>query len=120
RRAIQNHCFKDEIVTLDLALKAKRGEARARLHEDEHPRSISMDSIAGLKPVFQEGGTVTAANASGINDGAAAVLLMSERKARALGLQPMARIVANACTVVDPSIMGIGPVSAVQQVLRKT
>jgi len=87
---------------------------------DEYPRAgVTQDNISTLAPAFQKEGTVTAANASGINDGAAALLLMSDKKAEQLGLQAMAQILGSASTGVDPSIMGIGPVSAVQKALDK-
>lgn len=88
--------------------------------EDEHPRhGTTVESLAHLRPVFVKNGTVTAGNASGCNDGAAAVVLMSLSTAKARGLTPLATIVAYAQTGVDPDIMGIGPVSAVQAVLLK-
>jgi acetyl-CoA acetyltransferase family protein len=79
-----------------------------------------MESLAKLKPAFaKEGGTVTAGNSSGLNDGAAALLVMSEEKARQLGYKPLARIVASAAAGVEPRVMGIGPVPAVTKVLRR-
>jgi len=87
---------------------------------DEHPRAdTTADALARLRPAFREGGTVTAGNASGINDGAAAVLLVEAERGRALGLRPMARIVATAVAGVDPRVMGIGPVPAVRKVLQR-
>jgi 3-oxoadipyl-CoA thiolase len=88
---------------------------------DEHPRpDTSAEALAGLKPAFREGGTVTAGNSSGINDGAAALVLVSEEKARALGLEPLGAFVASAVAGVDPRVMGIGPVRAVRKLLERT
>jgi acetyl-CoA acetyltransferase family protein len=88
---------------------------------DERPRrDTTLESLARLKPAFKkEGGTVTAGNSSGLNDGAAALLLMSAEKARALGLKPMARIQASASAGVEPRIMGVGPVPATQKALQR-
>ena len=87
---------------------------------DEYIRpGTTVDSLAKLKPAFKKDGTVTAGNASGINDGAAAVLLMSRRKAEELKMKPLATIVANASAGVDPSMMGIGPVPATKKALEK-
>ena len=87
---------------------------------DEHPRpDTSLDRLAALKPAFREGGTITAGNASGINDGAAALVLASEEKALGLGSQPLGRFVASAVAGVDPRVMGIGPVPAVQKLLAR-
>ena len=79
-----------------------------------------MESLANLKPVFRKDGTVHAGNASGITDGAAAMMVLSEDKAEALGVEPMARIVAYSSAGVDPAIMGIGPVPAIRKLLKKT
>ncbi|HEX2846697.1 MAG TPA: acetyl-CoA C-acyltransferase [Chitinophagaceae bacterium] len=87
---------------------------------DEHPRKTSMEKLAGLKPAFAKEGTVTAGNAAGINDGAAAMLLASEAAVREYGLKPMAKIVAMSSAGVDPAIMGIGPVPATQKVLQRS
>ena len=87
--------------------------------KDEHPRITSMEKLAQLKPAFIKDGTVTAGNSSGINDGAAAMLLASERAVKKYGLQPMAKIVSMAVAGVDPSIMGIGPVPAVTKALQR-
>jgi len=87
---------------------------------DEHPRpDTSLEKLAALKPAFREGGTITAGNASGINDGAAALVVASEEKARGLGVEPLGRFVASAVAGVDPRYMGIGPVPAVRKVLAK-
>ncbi len=87
---------------------------------DEHPRAdTTPEALAKLKPAFRSGGTVTAGNASGINDGASAVLLVEAERGRALGLQPMARVVATAIAGVDPRVMGIGPVPAIRKALGR-
>jgi len=88
---------------------------------DEHPRpQTSAEALAGLRPAFRAGGTVTAGNASGINDGAAALVVASEERARELGVEPLGTFVASAAAGVDPRIMGMGPVPAVRKVLERT
>jgi 3-oxoadipyl-CoA thiolase len=88
---------------------------------DEHPRpDTSLEKLAALKPVFREGGTVTAGNASGINDGAAALVIASEERARALGVEPLGAFVGSAVAGVDPRVMGIGPVPAVRRLLERS
>jgi acetyl-CoA acetyltransferase family protein len=90
------------------------------VERDEHPRpETSAEKLAALKPAFREGGTVTAGNASGINDGAAALVIASEEKARELGIEPLGRFVASAVAGVDPRVMGIGPVPAVRKLLDR-
>jgi 3-oxoadipyl-CoA thiolase len=90
------------------------------IDRDEHPRpDTSLEKLATLKPAFREGGTITAGNASGINDGAAALVLASEQKARELGVEPLGRFVASAVAGVDPRVMGIGPIPAVRKVLGR-
>ena len=87
---------------------------------DEHPRrDTTMESLSSLKPAFKEGGTVTAGNASGINDGASGVIIMSDEKAKELGIPPLARIVSTATSGVEPDIMGIGPVSATEKAFKR-
>src|SRR6187397_324589 len=87
---------------------------------DEHPRpDTNLEKLATLKPAFREGGTITAGNASGINDGAAALVIASDEKARALGVEPLGRFVGSAVAGVDPRVMGIGPVPAVQKLLAR-
>ena len=113
--AISAGKFKDEIVPIEL--KTKKGTVI--IDTDEHPNpNTSREALATLKPVFKEGGTVTAGTASGINDGACAAILMSADKADELGIKPLARIVATASASVDPSIMGFGVVPAVRRVLK--
>jgi acetyl-CoA C-acetyltransferase len=117
RQALTEKRFADEIVPVEIT--GRKG-AVSVFDTDEYPRAgVTQDNISTLAPAFQKEGTVTAANASGINDGAAALLLMSDKKAEQLGLQAMAQILGSASTGVDPSIMGIGPVSAVQKALDK-
>ena len=88
---------------------------------DEHPRpNTSAEKLATLKPAFRGGGTVTAGNSSGINDGAAAVVVASEEKARALGIEPLGAFVGSAVAGVDPRVMGIGPIPAVRRLLERT
>jgi acetyl-CoA C-acetyltransferase len=116
QRAIDEGRFKDEIVPIEIKQK-NRIEI---IDTDEHPRrDTTLAGLGKLKPAFKGGGTVTAGNASGINDGAAGVLLMSESKAARLGLPIMARILATATTALEPEIMGMGPVSATQMALQK-
>jgi 3-oxoadipyl-CoA thiolase len=91
------------------------------LVRDEHPRpETTADKLATLKPAFRAGGTVTAGNASGVNDGAAALVIASEERARSLGAEPLGRFVGSAVTGVDPAVMGIGPVPAVRKLLDRT
>jgi acetyl-CoA C-acetyltransferase len=88
---------------------------------DEHPRpDTSLEKLAALKPAFRAGGTVTAGNAAGINDGAAALVIASEEKARELGIEPLGVFAGSAVVGVDPRVMGIGPVPAVQRLLART
>jgi 3-oxoadipyl-CoA thiolase len=98
----------------------RRGGQPIRIDRDEHPRpEVSMDSLRKLRPAFRDDGTVTAGSSSGINDGAAALLVMSERAAAEAGYKPMARIVSTAVAGVAPDVMGIGPVPAVRLALRR-
>ena len=91
------------------------------LMRDEHPRpDTSAEKLAALKPVFREGGSVTAGNASGVNDGAAALVIASEERAAALGIEPLGRFVGSAVAGVDPRVMGIGPIPAVRKLLERT
>jgi acetyl-CoA acyltransferase len=102
-----------------VTIPQKKGDAIV-VSQDEHPRATSIESLAKLKPVVREGGTVTAGNASGVNDGACAILLADEATAAKQGLTPRARIVGMAVAGVPPRIMGIGPAPAVQKVLAQT
>ncbi|MFI8706284.1 acetyl-CoA C-acetyltransferase [Bacillus sp. NPDC077411] len=113
--AIEAGYFDEQIVPI--TIKERRKEIV--VSKDEHPRAdITLEKLSGLKAAFRKGGTVTAGNASGINDGSAALVLMSEEKAKEKGLQPLARIVGYSVAGVDPKIMGIGPVPAIQKGLQ--
>jgi 3-oxoadipyl-CoA thiolase len=100
--------FRDELVPVD------------GVDADEHPRpDTTLDKLAGLRPAFREEGSVTAGNSSGINDGAAALVIASEERARELGVEPLGRFVGSAVAGVDPTVMGIGPVPAVRKLLAR-
>lgn len=115
--AQRDELFKDEIVPVDVP---QRGGTSLRFERDEHPRAGATEqALAALRPAFQAEGTVTAGNASGINDGAAAVLVTSAGHARDRGLRPMARIAGFASVGVDPALMGTGPIPATQRCLEK-
>lgn len=107
--------WKDEIAPVVIDEKDKQ----ILFEIDEHPRQTSMDKLSALKPAFEKNGTVTAGNSSGINDGAAAMLLASEEAIKKYELKPLAKIISMAVAGVDPSIMGIGPVPASQKALRR-
>ena len=110
--------FAEEIVPVSIP---QRSGAPIVVDRDEHPRpDTSAAALAKLKPAFAADGTVTAGNASGINDGAAALLVVESERARALGLKPYARIVATAVAGVDPSVMGAGPIPAIRKLLERT
>lgn len=114
--AIDNGLFAEEIIGVPIAKRT--GEIV--ITEDEFPRrGVTMESLGKLKPGFREAGTVTAGNASGLNDGASAVVLMSETKAKQLGIEPLGRIVSWATAGVEPDLMGYGPVPAVKKALAK-
>jgi 3-oxoadipyl-CoA thiolase len=103
-----------------VTIPQKKGEAMM-VALDEQPRpDTTIEKLAALKPAFRKGGSVTAGNSSGINDGAAALVMMSRSRAQALGLQPRARIVASAVAGVDPAYMGLGPIPATRKVLQRT
>lgn len=113
--AIREGKFKEEIVPVEVKTK----KDTVVVSNDEHPRAdTSLEALAKLRPVFKEGGTVTAGNASGVNDGAAALILMAESKARELGIKPLAKILTTASFGVAPEIMGIGPAYAVPKALH--
>jgi len=117
RRAIESGRFADEMVPV--TVKDKKGDLQ--LTADEHPRfETTAASLARLPPVFSKSGTVTAGNASGITDGAAALILVSEDRLKRSTFPPLARIVDHATAGVDPRVMGIGPVPAVEKLLKKT
>ncbi|HEY3597670.1 MAG TPA: acetyl-CoA C-acetyltransferase [Paraburkholderia sp.] len=109
--------FNDEIVPVQIP--QKKGDPVSFASDEFVRHGVTADALAGLKPAFSKEGTVTAANASGINDGAAAVIVMSAKKAEALGLKPLARIKAYANAGVDPKVMGMGPVPASRRCLER-
>ena len=115
-RALENERFSAEIVPISVPVG--KGESMF-FAVDEHPRRTSLEKLSTLKPAFKEGGTVTAGNSSGRNDGAAILMLMSEEKAEKLGLTPLAKIKSWAVTGVSPKEMGLGPVSASEKALEK-
>lgn len=115
-RAIEAGYFKDEITPIEVRVKRDM----VSFEVDEHPKTTTAETLAGLRTVFQKDGTVTAGNASGINDGAGAVVLATEAAAKASGLTPRARVLGYAHAGVRPEVMGIGPIPAVQKLLAKT
>jgi acetyl-CoA C-acetyltransferase len=116
-RALNEGRFKDEIVPV--AIPQKKGDP-LKIDTDEYPRAgTTAEKLSGLKPAFKKDGSVTAGNASGINDGAAALVVMSGDAAKKAGKKPLARILSYVSTGVDPSVMGIGPVPAVRKVLER-
>lgn len=116
RKAISEGWFKDEIVPV--TIKSRKGDVV--VDTDERPMDTTADKMGALKPVFKKDGTVTAGNASGINDAAAAVLVMSADKAAELGLEPALKVKTFASAGLDPAYMGLGPVPAVRKVLKQT
>jgi len=117
-RARKEGRFLAEVVPVEV--QGRKGQVD-RISTDEHPRDgATLDSLQKLAPVFRKSGTVHAGNSSGITDGAAAVMVLSEEQAKGLGVEPMARIVGYASAGVDPAVMGIGPVPAVRKLLEKT
>ncbi len=114
-QAIEAGKFKDEIVPV--VIKNKKGDIV--FDTDEHPRRTTVEKMAQLKPAFKKDGSVTAGNASGINDSAAAIIVMSKEKADELGIKPMAKVVSYASGGVDPKVMGLGPVPASRKALEK-
>ena len=115
--AIEGGRFASQLVPV--AVTGRKGAVTV-VDRDEHPRETSMEALAGLKPAFRrEGGTVTAGNSSGINDGAAALLLVEASRGSELGLRPMARVISTAVAGVHPDVMGIGPVPAVRKALSR-
>ncbi len=114
--AIDGGLFAEEIVPV--RVKDRKGEII--VDTDEHPRrDVSLENLAALKPVFRQNGTVTAGNSSGLNDGAAALVVMSAKKAEKLGLKPLARVISYAWAGVEPDLMGYGPVPATKKALQK-
>ena len=120
--AMKDGAFEDEIVAVEVpGLTDAQAHRRTVVTQDEHPRpETTLESLHKLKPAFRrEGGTVTAGNSSGINDGAAALLVMAREAAQTCGFRPLARVVASAVVGVDPQIMGIGPVPAVRKAAER-
>ncbi|RLB39006.1 MAG: acetyl-CoA C-acyltransferase, partial [Deltaproteobacteria bacterium] len=115
RKAIADGIFKDEIVPV--VIPQRKGDP-ITFDTDERPMDTSVEKMARLRPAFKKDGTVTAGNASGINDAAAALLLMSQDKAKELGLEPIARVRAYASAAIDPAYMGLGPIPAVRKILK--
>ena len=116
-KAIKDGRFKDEIVPV--LIPQRKGDPKV-FDTDEHPRlGTTQEGLNKLKPAFKKDGTVTAGNASGINDGAAAILVMSADKAKELGLKPMVKVVSYASAGVDPKVMGLGPIPATKKALEK-
>ena len=116
RAAIDAGYFKEQIAPIEV----KKGRDTVVFDTDEHPRSTSMEVLGKLRPAFKPDGSVTAGNSSGINDGAAAVVLMTATKAHELGIKPRMRLVARAESGVDWKIMGSGPIPAIQNVMKKS
>jgi acetyl-CoA C-acetyltransferase len=116
KTAIARGLFKEEIVPV--TIPQRKGDPKI-FDTDERPMETSMEKMAKLKPAFKKDGTVTAGNASGINDAAAALLLMSDEKARELGLKPLVRIKDFASAGVDPAYMGLGPIPAIRKIFHK-
>jgi acetyl-CoA C-acetyltransferase len=117
QKAIADGKFKEEIVPVEVKLKKKQVLVEA----DEAPRAnVTAESLSALRPAFKQDGTVTAGNSSGINDAASAVVVMSEEKAKELGVKPMATWIAGASAGVDPAYMGLGPIDATHKVMKKT
>jgi 3-oxoadipyl-CoA thiolase len=114
--ALEEGRWKNEIVPIKI--EGEKGGV-VLFDTDEHPRKTSLEKLASLKPAFVKDGTVTAGNAAGLNDGAAAMLLASEEAVKKMGLKPMAKVVSMAVAGVDPAIMGIGPVPATQKALQR-
>jgi acetyl-CoA C-acetyltransferase len=114
--AINSGVFKDEIV--DIVMKSRKGDTVFNV--DERPMETTLEKLAAMKPAFKKDGSVTAGNASGINDGAACVLMMTAEKAKELGLEPIVKIKAFASGGLDPAYMGLGPVPAIRKVLKRT
>jgi len=119
--AQKSGAFDAEIVGVPIANgKAKKGEPPSVFAVDEHPRTdVTIEQLSKLKPAFREGGTVTAGNSSGINDGAAGVVLMSYEEAKRRGIKPLARISTSAVACVDPNCMGLGPIPSSQKALGR-
>jgi acetyl-CoA C-acetyltransferase len=119
QRAIESGAFADEIVAVELPA-ARKGSTPQRVEKDEYPRAATTaEKLGTLRPAFKGDGSVTAGNASGINDGAAALVVASAERAARLGRRPLARVLGFATTGIDPAIMGMGPVEAVKKALSR-
>ncbi len=117
KKAQEDNRFQEEIVSVPIEERKRSFD----FDKDEYPRhETSLEALSKLRPAFQSEGTVTAGNASGINDGAAAVVVMSQEKADALGLVPMATLVSGVSVGLDPAYMGMGPLYATKKLLKKT
>lgn len=116
QRASDNDKFVEEIIPVNVP---QRKQDDLIVREDEHPRLSSLEQLAKLKPAFKDGGTVTAGNSSGVNDGASCLLIVSEKILKDFRLKPMARILSSASAGVDPAIMGVGPVPATRKALKR-
>jgi acetyl-CoA C-acetyltransferase len=117
-KAQESGLFRDEMAPLEVP---QRKGSPVLIQDDDGPRrDTSLEKLSQLQPVFRKGGTVTAGNSSSLNDGAAAVLIASEKRTKELGLKPLARIVSTGVAGVDPRIMGIGPVPAATNTLKKS
>ena len=115
-KAYSENKFKDELIKLQI----EDGDKKFIFEKDEHPReNLSIDDLKKLKTVFKENGTVTPGNSSGINDGAAALVLMSREQAEKKSLEPLVKIVSWATCGVEPSLMGLGPIPSIQEALSK-
>jgi acetyl-CoA C-acetyltransferase len=116
QKAISENKFKNELIKLQLNIEDKK----FTFEKDEHPRNnLKIEDLKKLKTVFKENGTVTAGNSSGINDGAAATVLMSREEAELRGVEPLAKITSWATCGVDPALMGLGPIQAVNMALER-
>jgi acetyl-CoA C-acetyltransferase len=119
QQAVESGAFKEEIVSVDVPAGPK-GPALRRVDTDEYPRAgTTTERLAALKPAFKNDGSVTAGNASGINDGAAALIVAGAERAATMGKKPMARVLGFATTGIDPAIMGMGPVEATKKALSR-
>lgn len=117
KKAIESGRMAKEICSIDVPVDRKN---MTKFEVDEHPRNITFDKLSGLKPAFQADGSVTAGNSTGLNDGAAALLIVSGRKVKELGLMPIAEIKQSTSCGVHPARMGLGPIASTQKLLSKT
>jgi 3-oxoadipyl-CoA thiolase len=115
-QALEKGLWEDEIAAVELS---PNRQGKKIFNRDEHPRPTTLEMLSSLRPAFVKGGTVTAGNSSGLNDGAAALVVASAAGLRASGMRPLARVVSMAVTGVDPSLMGTGPVSATEKALKR-